>query len=699
MKKIFSFILCSVMALAASATSFTKVTTAPDDWSGQYIIVTEDTVGSGAKVFTCVDASQNFVAVNVDGDSIVSENLNNYVVTIAQMEGGYSVKAGSQYIGGNSSKNTITFSSTALLNTVQLTANDGVLLTSETSVLRFNSKSTMTNGQETGIRFRYYKAASYTNHMPIQLYRVNGEVEAPTVDTIGVTEARARIAAGQLGACYVKGVVATNPSDPGSYGNTIFWMTDIDNPTDSLEGYKIRGLDDQAIATKADIPVVFGDTVLLYATALALYNNSIYEINGGYVAEILGSSPYQILDFRYADVRYMGTEDDVTTWVFTFSQAEDTLPGATFSVTNNMKRGIAGRYSETSNGAYMLSNDSLQEFTSISFNVFYAGQGDNYNLYTVYLTFATAEGLYYYTSKLEIAGYTSDYSYPYALTDDQPYIPQAGDTLTCAQAKEYTLSLASGATTEFEVTVIGYVTDNFNGNVSKGQQSFWLDDVKDSGAKTFQGYYCNIPDKTTPVPVGAKLAITGKLMNYNGTTAEMKNGDITYLEGEPTPEERELNIVPVPENAISVEDAMAIGMALEDNATSEETYTVVGYIGKVAYQTTNDTATWYMSDAKAVDGAYYDFEAYKCYIDNNIMVDDYVFVTGQITKYVGEKYTTIEIKYGEAHFAEAPTAIENVTAQPAALNLNEPMFNTLGQQVDASFRGIVIQNGQKYLIY
>ena len=69
------------------------------------------------------------------------------------------------------------------------------------------------------------------------------------------------------------------------------------------------------------------------------------------------------------------------------------------------------------------------------------------------------------------------------------------------------------------------------------------------------------------------------------------------------------------------------------------------------------------------------------------------------SKYVGEKYTTIEIKYGEAHFAEERTAIENATIVPAQLNLNEPMYNTLGQQVDASFRGIVIQNGQKYLLY
>lgn len=689
MKKIFSFLLCSVMALAASATTFTKVTTAPEDWSGQYIVVYEDSAGI-AKIFKGEDAALNSVTDTVVNDTIISDILGSYVVTIAPMEGGYSLSVLNQYMGGVKDQNKISFSANPILNTIELDS-AGVKIESNTSVLRY-----FPGGGATGQRFRYYKAATYAVQKPVQLYRADGEIAPPSVDTISVTEARARISAGNLIPCYVKGVVATNPSDPGTYGNTIFWMTDIDNPTDSLEGYKIFGLNGDTIPTKADIPVSFGDTVLIYANALMLYNSSIYEINGGYVAEILGASPYEILSFQYADVRFMGAENNVATWVFTLSTQEDVLPGVTFLVTNDMLHGIAGRYSAVEEGAYLLTEDSVQMMTSCSFNVFYAGQGADYNLYTIYLNFATAEGLYYYTAQLEIAAYNSDYTEPYSLSDDQPYIPQAGDTLTCAQAKEYTLTLASGTTTEFEVTVIGYVTDNLGGNVSKGQQSFWLDDVKDSGEKTFQGYWCNIPDKTTAVPVGAKLAITGKLTNYGGTTAEMKNGNITYIEGEPTPEERELNILPVPDDAITVAEALAIGNALD--SISEESYTVVGYIAKVQYQTTNDSATWYMADEKVDGSGHYDFEAYKCAIDNLILVGDFVFVTGQITKYVGS-YTTIEIKYGEAHFAEAPSAIENVTAQPAALDLSAPMYNTLGQPVDATFRGIVIQNGHKYLLY
>jgi hypothetical protein len=43
------------------------------------------------------------------------------------------------------------------------------------------------------------------------------------------------------------------------------------------------------------------------------------------------------------------------------------------------------------------------------------------------------------------------------------------------------------------------------------------------------------------------------------------------------------------------------------------------------------------------------------------------------------------------------TNIEN-TATEATLNLNAPMYDILGRLVDKTYKGIVIQNGQSYLI-
>ena len=49
--------------------------------------------------------------------------------------------------------------------------------------------------------------------------------------------------------------------------------------------------------------------------------------------------------------------------------------------------------------------------------------------------------------------------------------------------------------------------------------------------------------------------------------------------------------------------------------------------------------------------------------------------------------------------AECPgTDVENVTTNDIpALDLTKPMYNVLGQEVDANYRGIILQNGFKYL--
>jgi hypothetical protein len=44
-----------------------------------------------------------------------------------------------------------------------------------------------------------------------------------------------------------------------------------------------------------------------------------------------------------------------------------------------------------------------------------------------------------------------------------------------------------------------------------------------------------------------------------------------------------------------------------------------------------------------------------------------------------------------------PTAVEDVVRE-ATLDLNAPMYDVLGRQVDKTYRGIVIQNGQAFLV-
>lgn len=109
-------------------------------------------------------------------------------------------------------------------------------------------------------------------------------------DTIGVSEARKRIDAGNLEKCYVKGIVFKIDDQYISKSQSVnCWMTDINNPKDTLEGYKMKGADNAAYNSIEDVEYVAGDTVLFYASGLSKYGD-IYEINGGYFAEVLGAS-------------------------------------------------------------------------------------------------------------------------------------------------------------------------------------------------------------------------------------------------------------------------------------------------------------------------------------------------------------------------------------------------------------------------
>ena len=101
-------------------------------------------------------------------------------------------------------------------------------------------------------------------------------------------------------------------------------------------------------------------------------------------------------------------------------------------------------------------------------------------------------------------------------------------TYTCAQAKAYaTDSLQSGETAADSAIVVGYVTVT-NGQISKGQQRFNMDDEKGNGT-TFLAYFGNMPTGEAPLNPGDKVAVYGKIQNYNGG-AQMKNPDVVILE-------------------------------------------------------------------------------------------------------------------------------------------------------------------------
>ena len=65
----------------------------------------------------------------------------------------------------------------------------------------------------------------------------------------------------------------------------------------------------------------------------------------------------------------------------------------------------------------------------------------------------------------------------------------------------------------------------------------------------------------------------------------------------------------------------------------------------------------------------------------------------------GEALTVLPVGYDGTVYAiwksNVSTSVENVRP---ALDMDAPMYDILGRTVDATYRGIIIQNGNKYLL-
>ena len=143
-----------------------KVTAAPEDWSGTYLVVYEAD-STSAYVFNGQDV---YISAKIaDGKITSSTELDAVAVTVEKTTDGYTLKVNGQYIYGTDGKNTLKFTDTAAnaVNTVTFSETDGVVITSNTSILRFNSASNQ-------MRFRYYKASTYSDQQAIQLYKLEG---------------------------------------------------------------------------------------------------------------------------------------------------------------------------------------------------------------------------------------------------------------------------------------------------------------------------------------------------------------------------------------------------------------------------------------------------------------------------------------------------------------------------------------------
>lgn len=209
------------------------------------------------------------------------------------------------------------------------------------------------------------------------------------------------------------------------------------------------------------------------------------------------------------------------------------------------------------------------------------------------------------------------------------------EAISCAEAVQQTMAMQAGETGTVDVTVHGFITFTDGVVSSKGgspnQQVFWMADSK-NGGKVFQAYWANLPEpyqtNATALPVGTELNMTGKLMNYNGTTAEMKNGTIEVID---------VPVVEIDTFDVTADEAIAEVTAWTVGDISQDMYRVTGKVKAItrAYET-NTSIPGYngrSSFTLEASSATVAFTAYNAYSVEEVVAGDSVVVLGPLQYY------------------------------------------------------------------
>ena len=153
---------------------------------------------------------------------------------------------------------------------------------------------------------------------------------------------------------------------------------------------------------------------------------------------------------------------------------------------------------------------------------------------------------------------------------------------------------------------------------------------------------------------------------------------------------------------INVAKALEIINALEDGKTTEEEYKVTGTVKTIDEISTsfgnatfdivdniNDANVLKVFRAKDANGN-------KIVDENIVKVNDVVVVQGKLQKYVKNSEVTPEVAQNGKILTVNGTST-NISTIKANTDVNAPVYNLAGQQVEKSYKGLVIKNGKKII--
>ena len=160
------------------------------------------------------------------------------------------------------------------------------------------------------------------------------------------------------------------------------------------------------------------------------------------------------------------------------------------------------------------------------------------------------------------------------------------------------------------------------------------------------------------------------------------------------------------ESPFTVADALTFISNLKEGATTSEKYYVKGFVVGDPDVQKDGNGSYYGNVNFVIADTKGGSDKLTCYrlkgLENkDIDSDDYikegneVVVYGQLQRYVKDNEETPEIKNGYIYsIASETTGISSINANTQ----NGTIYNLAGQRVDANYKGVVIQNGKKFVV-
>ncbi|MBQ6791217.1 MAG: hypothetical protein IJP76_07265 [Paludibacteraceae bacterium] len=218
--------------------------------------------------------------------------------------------------------------------------------------------------------------------------------------------------------------------------------------------------------------------------------------------------------------------------------------------------------------------------------------------------------------------------------------------ISVADAIAEGMKLDSMGVSEAEYTVEGFVINAGSFSLQYMNQSWYMADEEGAAASDFQAYNCYPIEGSDTLKVlnGDKVAVTGKLKKYyNKSQAkyiiEIEKGDASFI----SKVDGDHSVVIVTEE-ITIAQALEIGAALADNASTEKQYKLHGFVSAInvkssdAYSDQYKNQSFWVMDQQGsgqtnAEGAFYVYRG-KPETEAEIPVGTEVEFTCTIKKYV-----------------------------------------------------------------